>query len=248
MDADFKHALSLPTLSEAEAFLQEHQCTEFLRLRASFRSRWADVHEDSEAAIRGSPPQTELPGGRPLGTWCIPSALVQWANKHKEQPMERCNLFLWDDRGGLGKSIWARTLGFHNLISGAACMDMFTRAPELRIYDDLEKPLWDRIFKNKRLHQPGEEVGVRVGAYSKEMKVLGCHSIFLMNYDPELVIKPEDMEYWKAQATWVKLSSALWLSSTPSPPPGTPTSELVNGYFDAPEPPSEDEDAVGWDL
>lgn len=214
IDQHFRDALDMETLEAAESHLQEHATTDWLRIRPSFQQRWRELHDTGEDR-RGEPPLTRLPvSDAPLGEWQLPAQLQQWMHKHTSKPAQRCNLFLWDTTGGLGKSIWARTIGHHNLVAGQPTMTMFTPEPELRIYDDLHRHGWQVVLKNKRLHQPGEVTGVRLGAYSKELVVKGAHSIFLMNYNPEEVIPPEDLAYWTAQATWVQITEPLWNNSS----------------------------------
>lgn len=153
-----------------------------------------------------------LPDGSPLGAWRLPDALVQWDAHRRAHPTQRANLFLYDNGGGTGKSCWARTLDFHNHVSGAVCNDQFTTRPAVRIYDDLTGKGWELVLKAKRLHQPGESTSIRFGNYQREKTVFGTHSIFLLNYDPREILRPEDTHYWETQATWVFLTGPLFAS------------------------------------
>lgn len=216
LDGHFQAAFELEDLAAADAYLQANCTTEWLRLRDQFHRRHREIHRDADAEL-GTAPLTALPvSGLPLSEWNLPIALQQWLDNRAATPQARHNLILWDESGGTGKSVWARTIGRFNHISGAASNEMFTRTAEVRIYDDLTPKGWETVFKNKRLHQPGETCGLRIGNYQREKIVLGSHSVFLMNYDPANVIRGEDQHYWSQQATWVHLTGPLFSATSAS--------------------------------
>lgn len=179
-DVIWAEALEKPTVQQGWEHLLQHSARDAAIYMDAFKAAYIAYHGKTLGA--------EEPVPAP-GPFTIPPRLQEWADSMLDTTFGgRRILFLWDWRGGMGKSTWARSLGKHDYLAGDCTNKYLHDDAEFRIWDDVKPDTLRAILDLKTLHQKGMQCETQFGKYSRPKRVRGAHSIFLMNYDPKTVI------------------------------------------------------------